>query len=162
MKFELLSERLTWLRKKTGRSSRQVALAAGIGVSYLNRIEKGNRENPSREKLKKLADHYGANFEWVETGIGEIYAPGELGRAKNELFELLGQLEKRESVSDPVEIILSNIGARLAQFKYSDQTRRIGYIKEIVDELTAYSHECEKEFPRIKKLLLKVARAKSQ
>jgi len=155
-----VSERLNWLRAKTGRSSRQVALATGIGASYLSRIEKGNRVNPSEKVIQKLADYYGANAEWIKTGNGKSFSQDELGRAKNQLFELLENLDGPPAASRE-EQVLSNIGARVAQFKFSDQARRINYIKEIVTLLSEYSDECEKEFPKIKDALLKVARVKS-
>ena len=153
-----LSERLKWLRRQTGRSARQIALSTGFGVSYLSRLESGNRDNPSPDILEKLADYYGANLRWIATGEGEKYKDDEVGAAKNELFSCLDRFDKIEGGSRE-DIVLANIRARVAQFRFCDESQRVRYIKEIVAELTAFSGECEKHYPEIKSALLKTAKA---
>jgi transcriptional regulator with XRE-family HTH domain len=51
--------RLQAARQRAGLSQNQLARLAGIDPSYLNRIERGEREPPRREVVEALADALG-------------------------------------------------------------------------------------------------------
>lgn len=49
------------LRTNRGLSLKDVEHQLGLSASYINRLESGNRSNPSIDVLKMLSDFYGVN-----------------------------------------------------------------------------------------------------
>jgi len=67
-----LIERLKWLRKNKGISSKSAA-AAAMGIKYgtYQRYEYGG--SPNRVKFKQISEFYHCSLSWLMTGEGEAY-----------------------------------------------------------------------------------------
>jgi transcriptional regulator with XRE-family HTH domain len=61
----VLAKRLRELREKAGWTQQQLAMAAGLSLSLVTRIEQGAREDPRLSTLRALADALGI-------GVGEL------------------------------------------------------------------------------------------
>lgn len=74
---QTLSARLRKARDAAGLDRAQVAAETGLSVSYLSRIEAGERR-PRRAALVALANLYTVRVEWLESGLGEMRRRGAL------------------------------------------------------------------------------------
>jgi transcriptional regulator with XRE-family HTH domain len=69
-----IGKRLIMLQQQLGLNSRQFAMGAALDVSYLGKIEKG--EKPlSGNYLQRIEKKYNANKDWIITGKGEMFIP---------------------------------------------------------------------------------------
>lgn len=103
-----LGQRLAELRKKSGRSQRQLGRETGLSSSRLSRIERG-RFMPNLEELARL--RAGLGFDLDEIVFGRI-ATSSLGR--------LGRLARvLEDTGDPAEV---GMVERLMQCLIQDKT----------------------------------------
>lgn len=67
-----IGEKLRYLRRIARKSLREVADASGISHTEISRIERGLRESPSPEILKKLAIGLEVDYEWLLLEFGYI------------------------------------------------------------------------------------------
>lgn len=68
---QTLPARLRKARQAAGLDRAQVAAKTGLSVSYLSRIEAGERR-PRRAALVALANLYAVRVEWLDSGLGEM------------------------------------------------------------------------------------------
>lgn len=68
----LLAKKLSQLRKLKGASLREIEAATGISNAYLSQLERGLAAQPAPEKLKRLAEYYGAEYEILLESAGYI------------------------------------------------------------------------------------------
>lgn len=153
-----LSSRLRWLRAERGATLAEVATGTGLGSSYLSRLESGSREKPSVKAAAALAIYFKANRGWLVDGEGLPFPDDQLGKAKNELYARLQEGDVAESGESREEQVTHNVAVRIAQLRFSPEDRRNRYLKEIWEELVAYSAECGRNYPKIKEALLEVGR----
>lgn len=96
-----LGSKLTTLRLKKGTSLQEVADAAGISKAHYWELEKGRSKNPSADLVKRLANIYGVDVEFL------------LGTEKATVSEIeLAQLFYRDLKSltpEDRELILANV-----------------------------------------------------
>ncbi|WP_064091549.1 helix-turn-helix domain-containing protein [Rossellomorea aquimaris] len=59
-------------RKSNGMSLKAIEGLTGIDHSYVNRLERGNRDNPSIKKLILLVNAYGYPFEQVKEFVKKV------------------------------------------------------------------------------------------
>ena len=62
-KNELFAERITALRKESGKKQKEVAVSLGFTVGTLSTYENGRE--PRYEYLNKLADYYGVTVDYL-------------------------------------------------------------------------------------------------
>jgi transcriptional regulator with XRE-family HTH domain len=71
-----LGSKLTTLRLKKGDSLQKVADAVGVSKAHIWEMEKGRSKNPSADLVKRLADYFGVDFEFLigteKTKVSEI------------------------------------------------------------------------------------------
>ncbi len=60
-----LGAKLTALRLKKGASLQEVADVVGVSKAHIWELEKGRSKNPSAELIKRLADYYGQDVEFL-------------------------------------------------------------------------------------------------
>lgn len=60
-----LGAKLSTLRLKKGDSLQEVADAVKISKAHYWELEKGRSKNPSAELVKRLADYFGVDFEFL-------------------------------------------------------------------------------------------------
>ncbi len=83
-----LAEKLTWLRKLSGKTLRAVEAETGISNAYLSQIENGKAEKPRPHVLHKLAECYGARYEELMTVAGHLARSDERQEEDPELTEI--------------------------------------------------------------------------
>ena len=71
----MISERFKQLRDRIGISQTEFGAGIGVSRSVINNIERGVTA-PSDVFLNHLCDVYDVNREWLETGEGDMFAPG--------------------------------------------------------------------------------------
>jgi transcriptional regulator with XRE-family HTH domain len=71
-----LGSKLATLRLKKGASLQEVADAVGISKAHYWELEKGRSKNPSADLVKRLADYFGADVEFLlsteKTKVSEV------------------------------------------------------------------------------------------
>ena len=60
-----LGAKLTTLRLKKGVSLQEAADAVGVSKAHIWELEKGRSKNPSAELIKRLADYFGQDVEFL-------------------------------------------------------------------------------------------------
>ncbi|SRR5260221_13026266 len=60
-----LGAKLTTLRLKKGASLQEVADAVAVSKAHIWELEKGRSKNPSADLIKRLADYFGQDFEFL-------------------------------------------------------------------------------------------------
>ena len=60
-----LGSKLTALRLKKGASLQEVADAVGVSKAHIWELEKGRSKNPSADLIKRLADYFGQDLEFL-------------------------------------------------------------------------------------------------
>src|SRR6267142_383608 len=60
-----LGAKLTALRLKKGASLQEVADAVGVSKAHVWELEKGRSRNPSADLIKRLADYFGQDLEFL-------------------------------------------------------------------------------------------------
>lgn len=60
-----LGAKLTALRLKKGASLQEVADAVGVSKAHIWELEKGRSKNPSADLIKRLADYFGQDVEFL-------------------------------------------------------------------------------------------------
>ena len=60
-----LGSKLTALRLKKGASLQEVADTVGVSKAHIWELEKGRSKNPSADLIKRLADYFGQDFEFL-------------------------------------------------------------------------------------------------
>ena len=156
-----LAERFQWIRSQKACTLAEVAKGTGLGVSYLSKLASGSRPNPSASATLALATFFGVNREWLEAGRGQVYSAVVAEGARRGVNDLLRDMDATIAGSSCLEAVLANVSVRVEQFRFSSDAQRTVYLREILQELTDYSEECARSYPRIKDALLKVARAMS-
>lgn len=71
-----IKDRLKELRKTLNLKQREVAEKLGIDVGAVGNWEAGTRAIPST-RIYQLCHEYNVRREWLETGEGEMFEPGE-------------------------------------------------------------------------------------
>ena len=90
--METLASRLKRLRKSAGLSQPQLAEMSGVGSSTIAEIETGVTQNPTHDKLVKLAAHFEVNPEWLLTGKGPQHPVSSMKEDESELLLLYRSL----------------------------------------------------------------------
>ena len=67
-----LAEELNAIRTVRKLSLREVEKQTGISNAYLSQLERGEAENPSPDKLQKLAQYYGVPYESLMRAAGYL------------------------------------------------------------------------------------------
>ena len=76
-----LAEELKTIRSMRKLSLRVVEKKTGISNAYLSQLERGDAENPSPDKLQRLAQCYGVPYESLMKAAGYLRAaPGKENR----------------------------------------------------------------------------------
>ena len=70
-----MEKRIQAARKAKGLTLKQLGDIIGISESAVSNIERG-RNKPSGSTLILLCEKLGINREWLETGEGDMFAPG--------------------------------------------------------------------------------------
>ena len=60
-----LGAKLTTLRLKKGVSLQEAAHAVGVSKAHIWELEKGRSKNPSADLIKRLADYFGQDVEFL-------------------------------------------------------------------------------------------------
>jgi transcriptional regulator with XRE-family HTH domain len=60
-----LGAKLTALRLKKGASLQEVADAVGVSKAHVWELEKGRSKNPSADLIKRLADYFGQDVDFL-------------------------------------------------------------------------------------------------
>ena len=60
-----LGAKLTTMRLKKGVSLQEVADAVGVSKAHIWELEKGRSSNPSADLIKRLADYFGQDVEFL-------------------------------------------------------------------------------------------------
>ena len=67
-----LGSELKRIRNLRGFSLREVERATGISNAYLSQLERSKASNPSPKMLRKIADHYGIDYESLMASAGYL------------------------------------------------------------------------------------------
>ena len=67
-----LGSELKRIRNLRGFSLREVERATGISNAYLSQLERSKASNPSPKVLKKIAEHYGVDYESLMAAAGYL------------------------------------------------------------------------------------------
>lgn len=105
-----LGEKVAYTRKRKGLSLQQLAQKANVSASYINRIEIGDRQNPSIFYLKRICEALEIPMgEISELGIDREEGAGKLQEIGDYIlrgdFEILGKLASTRTKTALVEII---------------------------------------------------------
>lgn len=96
-----LGSKLTALRLKKGASLQEVADTVGVSKAHIWELEKGRSKNPSADLIKRLADYFGQDLEFL------------VGSEKSKISEIeVAQLFYRDLKSlskEDRDLILANI-----------------------------------------------------
>jgi transcriptional regulator with XRE-family HTH domain len=106
-----ISQRLKQLRDKKGLSVAELSAAAGVSKPYIWQIESGRRQNPSADKLQKLAAALGttvADLIGAPAGIPEE----ALGEAPESLREFAKRRGKRLGLRREDVVMLKHVHYR--------------------------------------------------
>lgn len=76
---ERLSKELKDLRETKKLSLREVEKRTGISNAYLSQLERGDAENPTPQKLQKLASCYGVPYVDLMKAAGYLKESGRVG-----------------------------------------------------------------------------------
>lgn len=75
-----MAERLEAVRARSGLSVRAAAERANLHWTYVNRLHRGDQDNPAEESLKAVAAVYGTSSEYLRTGQVEVDLWADLTR----------------------------------------------------------------------------------
>lgn len=124
-------ERVKVARTKIALSQTEFAVALNSSVSLLTKIESGAVE-PSYKFLKKIAEKYGIDYDWLQNGVGEFsFDRKVIERSENpwkeEAYSLLKQERDyfKEKYTKMIDALISGqLGKQLA-LKYTDKLRNV-------------------------------------
>lgn len=117
-------ENIIRLRKARGIGQVELAKAAGIDKSTLNRIEKQDDSKPNLDVLLKIADR-------LKVDVSEIFAPPSAKGASGEFTN------GGESGGTRIE---DRLGGLLAFIKTLDDKTRTQFVRGLIALLTALEH----------------------
>lgn len=90
-----LGEKLRHIRNLRGATLKDVEGATGVSHSYLSKLETGVFENPSREKLGRLARYYGVS-------VAELFTEDPMPDGlRQDLGRIKGLLEEDNDTENP-------------------------------------------------------------
>lgn len=73
--------RIRYIYDNSKLTQREFALKAEITISYISKIinDKLTSKRPPKKLLRRLSRNFGVNYQWLETGAGQIYAENDTG-----------------------------------------------------------------------------------
>jgi len=107
---KIFGKRIKQLRKEKKMTQEELSFAAGIDISYLGLIEKGNG-NPTIEKIKSLADAFGCNISELFVFENDANYEKKLDQLSRNVKEHISARSKNGAkiVSDVIESIKENL-----------------------------------------------------
>lgn len=112
-----LQERLVYLLKNKGITSYQLSADTGVSEGTLSRILSGKTQKLRESTLKKLADYFKINEEWLRTGSGEMSHKLEKKASEEEFAELKKLIAANETLAEANKILAENYTRLMDYFK---------------------------------------------
>lgn len=105
----VISERLKILLKELNISQRQFAMKINLDAGYFSRIMHGKVSPPDRILLL-IENVFHVNKDWLENGVGEIFAMQGSSLAKKQVLESIDTLndEQVNAVSSFIKYLTEN------------------------------------------------------
>lgn len=112
-----LQERLVYLLKNKGITSYQLSADTGVSEGTLSRILSGKTQKLRESTLKKLADYFKINEEWLRIGSGEMSHKPEKKTSEEEFAELKKLIAANETLAEANKILAENYTRLMDYFK---------------------------------------------
>lgn len=112
-----LQERLVYLLKNKGITSYQLSAETGVSEGTLSRILSGKTQKLRESTLKKLADYFKINEEWLRIGSGEMSHKPEKKASEEEFAELKKLIAANETLAEANKILAENYTRLMDYFK---------------------------------------------
>lgn len=112
-----LQERLVYLLKNKGITSYQLSADTGVSEGTLSRIFCGKTQKLRESTLKKLAEYFEINADWLRNGSGDIAVKAKQKAREEEFKELKELIAANKTLADANKILAENYTRLMDYFK---------------------------------------------